>query len=88
MKSGTSTHPHSIADCLSAANYRRLADFPLIAIAGIAEDEAYAEFTRSRNATWLTALLGTLIIVAFIAVLMLQSARLQKSQRLATQAAT
>ncbi len=67
-------------------SYRRLADFPLIAIAGIAEDEAYAEFTRSRNATWLTALLGTLIIVAFIAVLMLQSAQLQKSQRHATQA--
>jgi chemotaxis protein methyltransferase CheR len=27
MKSGTSNIPHSIADCLSAADYRRLADF-------------------------------------------------------------
>jgi diguanylate cyclase (GGDEF)-like protein/PAS domain S-box-containing protein len=67
-------------------SYRRLADFPLIAIAGIAENEAYADFNRSRDATLLSAVLGTLIIAAFIAVLMLQGTRLQKSQRLATQA--
>ena len=27
MNSGASTNPHCIADCLSAADYRRLADF-------------------------------------------------------------
>jgi len=27
MNSGTSTNPHYVADCLRAADYRRLADF-------------------------------------------------------------
>ena len=47
MKSGTSTHPHSIPDCLSAADYRRLADF-IHASSGIKMPSSKKTFLEGR----------------------------------------
>ena len=67
-------------------SYRQLKDFPLIAVAGLAEDDAYAEFYRSRaNYLW-GAGLGSLFIVAFTAFLMLQGRQLEHSRRAASHA--
>ena len=47
MKSGTSTHPHSIPDCLRATDYRRLADF-IHASSGIKMPSSKKTFLEGR----------------------------------------
>jgi len=69
-------------------SYRQLQDFPLTAIAGLAEEDAYAEFHHSRaNYLW-GAGLGSLFIAGFIALLMLQGRALEESRRRAAKAQT
>ncbi|MDB5807607.1 MAG: sensor diguanylate cyclase [Betaproteobacteria bacterium] len=67
-------------------SYRQMKDFPLIAIAGLAEDDAYAKFYRSRaNYLWGSGL-GSLFIIAFTAFMMLQGRQLEHSRRAASHA--
>ena len=47
MNSGTSSNPHCIADCLSAADYRRLADF-ILASSGIKMPSSKKTFLEGR----------------------------------------
>jgi len=47
MNSGTSSDPHCIADCLSAADYRRLADF-IHASSGIKMPSSKKTFLEGR----------------------------------------
>ena len=67
-------------------SYRQLKDFPLIAVAGLAEEDTYAVFYRNRaNYLW-SAGLGSVFIIGFVALLMLQGRALERSRRRADQA--
>jgi len=55
--------------------YRRLADLPLIIVVGIAEAEAFAHLLEQRRDYLGAALLGTIGIALFIAVLLVQTRR-------------
>ncbi|HEX4328230.1 MAG TPA: PAS domain S-box protein [Burkholderiales bacterium] len=67
-------------------SYRQLKDFPMIAIAGLAEDDAYATFNNNRTNYLWGASLGSLFIVAFTAFLMLQGRQLEHSRHAASHA--
>lgn len=65
---------------------RQLKDYPMVAIAGLAEADAYARFYASRaNYLW-GAGLGSLFILAFTAFLMVQGRQLEQSRRAASHA--
>jgi diguanylate cyclase (GGDEF)-like protein/PAS domain S-box-containing protein len=69
-------------------SFRRLKDFPLFAIAGLAEEDAFAGYYRNRSIYLWSAALGSLFILGFTAFLMLQSRALERSRRAASQAQT
>lgn len=64
-------------------SYRQLRDFPLIAIVGIAETEAYARFAERRTMYLRLAASASILILAFVGFLVLLSHRLHKSMLLA-----
>ncbi|HEY4370659.1 MAG TPA: PAS domain S-box protein [Burkholderiales bacterium] len=63
-----------------------LKDYPMIAIAGLAEEDAYARFYHSRASYLWAASLGSLFILAFTTFLMLQGRALEHSRRAASHA--
>ena len=67
-------------------SFAQLDQFPLKAVVGIDEDDALAPYYRHRTTTLWWGLVGSLGIVGFIAMLMLQSVHLRKSQRAAAEA--
>ena len=68
-------------------SYQRLVDFPLIAIAGISEEEALAGFYAQRRVYLGSAALASVFVVGLTALLMVQGLRLQTSRRNARQSA-
>lgn len=60
---------------------RQLQEFPLVAIVGIAEEEALAGFHHHRKDYLLSGFIGSIGIIAFTVLLMLQSYRLRKSEQ-------
>lgn len=67
-------------------SYRPLPAAPLIAVVGLAEPEAYAGYERRRSLYLSWAGGVSIVILAFIALLLRQSRRLQNSMRTARQA--
>lgn len=62
-------------------SYRRLADYPLVVVAGQAMDEALADFHRNRTEYVSIAAVATAVIVAFFAVITLLALRLHRHRR-------
>jgi diguanylate cyclase (GGDEF)-like protein/PAS domain S-box-containing protein len=75
--------PQQTPDIVS---YRQLKDFPLVAIVGIAEPEAYARFSSRRTVYLWSAVILSAAILGFFALLMMLSHRLQRSMRQAKEA--
>jgi diguanylate cyclase (GGDEF)-like protein/PAS domain S-box-containing protein len=61
--------------------YRRLPDYPLVVVAAKSQDEALAEFLEHRRVYLGLALAGTLVLIAFFAVLAWVVQRLQGRTR-------
>lgn len=81
-------HEKSVSSMLAAGELdgarrifysRTLAEFSLVAMVGITEQEALARFNQRRKTyVWIVSGI-TLLMIGFIAILMLQTARLQRS---------
>lgn len=67
-------------------SYRPLPTAPLIAVVGLAEPQAYGSYQRRRTLYLSGAGCASFVILAFIALLLRQSRRLQNSMRAARQA--
>lgn len=67
-------------------SFSQLEQFPLKAVVGIDLDQALAGYYRRRSGTLGWGLAGTFGIIGFLALLMLQSAHLRRSQQAAAQA--
>lgn len=80
IKSPADASPDRIRRIVS---YRQLRDFPLIAVVGLAETEAYARFAERRSMYLRLAASASILILAFIGLLVLLSHRLRKSMLLA-----
>ncbi|MBX3665015.1 MAG: diguanylate cyclase [Burkholderiales bacterium] len=61
-------------------SYRTLREYPLIVAVGTAEQEVLREFMRNRNRDYAMALLVTLVIGAFAAMLMVTLARQRRAR--------
>ncbi len=62
-------------------SYRRLSGYPLVAVVGISVDEAVAGMSGTRNAYLTFAMAVSLLVVAFVALMIYQNNVLVHSQR-------